>query len=66
MKTTIEKPEAQVIGQDGNVFNTLSICVKALKRAGQTEQANELTKRVFASESYDEAIQIMHEYCELC
>ena len=66
MKTTIEKPKAQVTGQDGSVFNLIAICVKALKRAGQTEQANEMIKRVFASESYDEAIQIMHEYCHLC
>jgi len=66
METHTEKPKAQVLGQDGNVFNLIGICSKALKRAGQTAQAKEMTDKVFASGSYDEALQIMEQYCELC
>ena len=66
MQTKIEKPKAQVLGQDGNVFNLVGICSKALKRAGQSEQANQMTQKVFASGSYDEALEIMGEYCDLC
>lgn len=61
----MEKPKAKVLGQDGNVFNLLAICSKSLKRAGQTDQAKEMTEKVFASGSYDEALQIMGQYCEL-
>jgi len=64
-KTTTEKPVAEVIGQDGNVFNLIGICSKALKRAGQPDKAKEMSERVFKSGSYDEALVIMGEYCEL-
>ena len=58
------KPKVQLVGQDGNVFNLLGICTKALKRAGQHEEAQELKKRVFASQSYDEALVLMLEYVD--
>jgi hypothetical protein len=58
------KPEVQLIGQDGNVFNLLGICVKALKKAGQLEEAQELQKRVWECGSYNEALSIMLEYVE--
>jgi len=66
MKTEIEKPKAKVLGQDGNVFNLIAICSTSLKRAGQNEQAEQMRKRVFASNSYDEALCIMSDYCEFC
>lgn len=59
------KPKVKLTGQDGNVFNLLGICTKALKRAGQSEEAKELTKKVFSSGSYHEALSIMQEYCEV-
>lgn len=65
MENKTEKPKAKVIGEDGNVFNLLGICSKALKKAGQSEQAKEMSKRVMASGSYLEALQAMEEYCEL-
>ena len=46
---TQEKPEVQLIGQDGNVFNLLGICTKALKRAGQADKAKDMTERIFKS-----------------
>jgi hypothetical protein len=59
------KPTAYVIGEDGNVFNTLSICSRALKDADMRAEAEEMKTRVFAAESYDEALRIMSEYVEL-
>jgi hypothetical protein len=35
MKTKIKKPKARLLGQDGNVFNVISICSKALKKESQ-------------------------------
>ena len=59
------KPVAKVIGKDGNVFNLIGICMKALKRAGQPEKAKEMQEKIFAAGSYEEALNIMGEYCDL-
>jgi hypothetical protein len=61
----VTKPIAKVTGEDGNVFSTMAICTKALKRAGLDEKAKEMSDRCFDSGSYEEAIAIMAEYCEL-
>jgi hypothetical protein len=58
------KPKVHLVGQDGNVFNLLSICVNALRKAGQSEESQELQKRVFGCGSYDEALATMLEYVE--
>ena len=60
-----KKPVAKVIGQDGNVFNLVGICAKALRGANLTKEATEMTARVFDSDGYSEALRIMGEYCEL-
>jgi len=60
-----EKPVAKVLGEDSNVFNLTGICSKALKRANQSDNAKEMTNRIFSSGSYEEALSIMGEYCEL-
>lgn len=65
MKTKTEKPIAKVLGQNGNVFNLIAICSRALKDNGQSDKAKEMSDRVFDSESYNEALSIMSEYCEL-
>ena len=57
---------AKVTGQDGNVFNLIAICTKALKKAGQNEAVKEMQNKVFQSDSYHSAIAVMSEYCELC
>lgn len=64
-KPAQDKPVAIVCGENGNVFVTLGICTKALKQAGQSDKVNELTEKVFAACSYNEALVIMGEYCEL-
>ena len=66
MKNTLTtKPEAKVYGENGNVYNLLAICSRALKNAGQKDQAKEMQEKVFACGSYDEALSIMGQYCEL-
>lgn len=59
------KPECALIGEDGNIFNLVSKAKKTLKRDKQFENAEELQNRVLASESYDEAIQIIMDYVEI-
>jgi len=59
------KPECNLIGQDGNIFNLIGIARKALKRAGLDDQAKEMQERCFKAESYDEALRIIMEYVEV-
>jgi len=61
----MNKPQVTLTGQDSNTMNLLAICAVALRRAGLKTQVNELTKKVFASKSPDEALQCMMEYCEV-
>jgi len=35
-----------------------------LKKAGLNEEAKEMTERIFKSESYDKALQIIMEYVD--
>lgn len=62
MRKDFKKVDAQIIGADGNVFNLIGICQKALKKNGYYDEASELISRVTNSHSYDEALQIMCEY----
>lgn len=61
----MEKPIAKLIGQDGNVFNLVGIASKALRKANQADKATEMTEKVFGSGSYEEALNIIGEYCEI-
>ena len=57
-------PKAQIIGADGNIFNLIGIASQALKKEGLHEQAQEMTTRIYASQSYEEALSIITEYVE--
>lgn len=61
----VKKPKVKLVGQDGNVFNLIGICSRALKGAGQHEQAKEMSNKCFNSGSYHEALAIMMEYCDV-
>lgn len=65
MENTQTKPEVTLVGEDGNVFNLIGICSKALKRAGQAENAKKMSAECFKAGSYDEALQIMMKYCDI-
>lgn len=56
------RPNAKMIGEDGNVFNLMGICSRKLKKAGYPEKAEEMLNRVTSCGSYDEALSIMSEY----
>lgn len=64
--SNVEKPTAMLVGANGNIFNLIGIASKALKKAGQREQANEMQKRISSdAKNYDEALQIIMEYVEV-
>ena len=60
-----KKPIAKLVGQDGNVFNLIGICKRALQKAGQYEEAKKMQEEVMKSGDYSSAIGIMGNYCEL-
>lgn len=64
MERLENKPQAKVIGADGNVYNIMGICRRALTRAGKADKASEMLDRVSSSNSYSEALAIMQEYVE--
>jgi len=59
------KPEVQLTGEDGNVFNVIGRVSGALKRAGLPEKAKEFTTKAFSAGSYDEVLRLAMEYCEV-
>lgn len=59
------KPNCELIGQDGNIFNLLAIAVRTLRKYNMKSQAEEMSKRVFNSKSYDEALIVIDEYVNI-
>ncbi|MCL2440491.1 MAG: hypothetical protein FWD14_01995 [Treponema sp.] len=61
-----KKPIVKLVGQNGNVYNLMAICSKALRDFGQPELAKEMYDKITTTaKSYDEALQIMMDYCEV-
>jgi hypothetical protein len=61
----MKKPTAKLIGADGNIFNLVGIARNALKKAGQDENASEMSKRVIASKSYEDALNVIADYVKI-
>ena len=61
---TKQKPKVKLTSQNGNIFNLLGLCTRALKKVGMHAESLELTTKVFQSGSYEEALSIMDQYCE--
>jgi len=61
----MNKPRVKLTGTDGNVFALLGLCARTLKAAGQRNEATKLSERVMSCSSYDEALQLMMEYCDV-
>lgn len=59
------KPDCPLIGEDGNIFNLIGIAAKMLRRNGMSAEASEMTKKVYDSGSYEEALGIIGEYVNI-
>lgn len=59
------KPDCPLIGENGNIFNLVGIASKTLKSNGLSEEASEMTAKVFKSGSYEEALGIIGEYVNI-
>ena len=63
-KDTVKKPKCTLVGKNGDVFNLIGLASRALKNAGQNDQAQEMSNRVFLCQGYDEALAIICEYVD--
>ena len=59
------KPTVQLSGQSDNVFSIIGRTVKALKRAGQTDNAEEFQKQARQCKDYDAVLQLCDKFCEV-
>ena len=59
-----QKPQMQLLGEDGNIFSILGRASKLLNRAGMKAQSEEMFQRVTASKDYNEALNIISEYVD--
>jgi hypothetical protein len=60
-KTTVR---VKLVGEDGNAFFIIGKTMKALKKAGYPELAEEYQDKAFASGSYDEMLRVTMEYVD--
>ena len=59
------KPEVKLTGTDGNVFALGGKVSRALKKAGQPEQAKEFLDKLSQCESYSDALVLMGNYVKI-
>lgn len=62
---TPQKPDCALIGEDGNIFNLIGIASRTLRQNGQKDAAKEMSDRVHASGSYNEALCIIDNYVNI-
>lgn len=58
----MSKPKCKLVGTDGNVFSIIAKVSATLKKAGQPEKAKEFEEKAYKSESYNEVLNLTHEY----
>lgn len=61
----MDKPTVKLIDEDGNVFSIIGRVSKVLKRAGMPDKAEEFRKKAFSSDSYNDVLNLVGEYCEI-
>lgn len=59
------KPDCELIGQDGNIFNLMGIASNTLREHGMVDEAKEMCEKVTQSNSYHEALGVIGEYVNI-
>lgn len=60
-----QKPDCELIGQDGNIFNLMGIASRTLRQNGMADEATEMCNRIRGSDSYNSALCIIGEYVNI-
>jgi hypothetical protein len=61
----MKKPQAKLIGEDGNIFNLMAIASRVLKKAKKLEEDKKMQKEIWECQSYEEALMKISEYVEI-
>ena len=59
------KPDCPLIGENGNIYNLVGIASRTLKRNGLSDEASEMSDKVFYSWSYEAALGVIGEYVNI-
>lgn len=59
------KPPCKLLGENGNTLNLMGIVRRTLRNNGMIEEVDEMQERIFAAESYEEALSIFSEYVDV-
>lgn len=62
----VNKPFVRLVGENGNIYNLIMLAGRALRLAGYKEKDEELKSRLDSCNSYDEALQLIGEYVDIC
>ena len=64
----MSKPKVQLTGEDGNIFNLMTVARRAMiKHYGHSEgreKANEMMNQVFKADSYETALLLICDYVD--
>lgn len=61
----VSKPTVNLSDAEDNIYILVNKISKILKQKGLYQQAQEMSRRVFNSESYEEAIKIISKYVKI-
>ena len=60
------KPDCELIGQDGNIYNLMGIASRTLRENGMGPEAKEMVARIDAeAHNYNQALIIIGEYVNI-
>lgn len=59
------KPDCELIGKDGNIFNLMGLAAYTLRENDMKEQATEMINRITQCQSYHSALSIIGEYVNI-
>ena len=64
---TPQKPDCQLIGEDGNIFNLIGLASRALRENGLEAQAKEMQERIMGGgcHDYSAALNVIGEYVNI-
>jgi len=64
MRNSESKPKVKLVGEDGNAFAILGRVIKALKRAGYTEEEIKQYRKDATSGDYDHLLAVTLEWVD--
>lgn len=61
----IPRITCKLVGENGNIFNLLSIAMRELRKHKMDKRAEKMKERVTMSHSYEDALNIISKYVKI-